>query len=41
MICGGRQKQYFVYTRKPMVLGACDLNDEFKIIESVETSPIS
>ena len=41
MICGGRQKQYFVYTSKPMVPGACDLNDECKIIESVETSPIS
>lgn len=39
MICGGRQKQYFVYTSKPMVPGACDLNDECKIIESVETCP--
>lgn len=40
MICGRKHRQHFVYTSKPMVPGACDLNDYCKIIESEETSPI-
>ena len=41
MICGGMNLQYFVFSSKQMVPSPCDFDTECKIIESVETSPIS
>ena len=41
MIFGGMNLQYFVFSSKQMVPSPCDFDTECKIIESVETSPIS